>query len=522
MANPIRARGWAHKALALLGLCALALGTMTPQAQAQGLIRDSEIEATLRSYTDPILRAADLDPSRVEVLIVNDPSLNAFVTNGEKIFLHTGLIMAAESPGELIGVIAHETGHISGGHVARNAEAMRQAMRPALISIGLGVLAIAAGAPDAGAALIMGSPQFAQANFVRHTQVQESSADQAAVTFMDKAGMSSTGLVSFFNREFRQYEFQQRRVPAYAMTHPFTSDRVQALRERVDASPNVNRPDPDGFAESFALMQAKLHGYLYPPAQTLRRYPWTDQSVAARYARAVSILSQADRSEITRLDPRAGAVQEPVTLERALAEISSLLAEQPNNPFFHELMADILFDKNRPQEALPHRRAAVAARPNDSLFLVALARTLTAVGGTANTQEALTVLQEAVRLEPDNAFAWREISIAQDAAGQAGLARLASAEQWYAVGDMQQAQGFAERARRDLPEGSISWRRASDIAAIAAEALRPERERQRDEARERREREERGRSSDLSHDHDHGPSSATPLTRAQALPLTSR
>ncbi len=442
-----------------LGLAAglvLAAFPMAGPAHAQSMIRDAEIEKTLRDYSNPIFAAANLNPADIRIVIVQDPSLNAFVTNGQRLYLHTGLILAADTPNELKGVIAHETGHIAGGHLARSREAMSQSMTPALISIGLGILAIAAGAPDAGAALISGSQQFALANYVRHTQVQESSADQAALSYLESTGQSAEGLVSFFeNFRYQEVMSDARRSP-YFRTHPLSSDRIEALRQRAEKASNTRAKDSPADIAAFTMMQAKLIGFLEPPARTFSRYPESDKSLPARYARAVAAYRIPD-------------------MARAVREASALTAEQPDNPYFHELLGQILFESGKTAEAVPHDRKALALAPNSPLLQVNLARALAALPGPEGATEAIGLLQKAVSLEPENAFAWRELATAYDKTGQDGMARLASAEQSFVMGDYPRALSFAQRARRSLKEGTASWRRASDIALVAENETRGKR-----------------------------------------------
>ena len=280
--------------MAALSFTLASVLAIEPAAAAGGLIRDAEIEQTLKIYGEPIFEAAGLKPEDIHIFIIQDSSLNAFVAGGQNFFLHTGLILAADNPNEVIGVMAHETGHIAGGHLARSREAMRQAMGPAWISIGLGVLAIAAGAPDAGAALIAGSGQMAQANFVRHTQVQESAADQAGMSYLEQTGQTGKGLIDFFNKNLRPYEFATRRIPAYMMTHPFTSDRVESLRRRVESGSHYNAVDTPDNIRRFQFMQAKLVGFLQPQGTVLARYPQSNRSQPARYARAVAAYRVSD------------------------------------------------------------------------------------------------------------------------------------------------------------------------------------------------------------------------------------
>ena len=447
-----RMRTSAAGAALALSVFAAASGFSAP-ASAQSLIRDAEIEDTLRVYASPLLVAAGLDPDDVQLLIVNDPTLNAFVAGGQNIFMHTGLILTAETPNEMIGVLAHETGHIAGGHLARSRQAMGQAMGPALISIGLGVLAIAVGAPDAGAALIAGSQQFAMANFVRHTQVQESSADQAGAAYLEASGQSGRGLISFFNDNLRPYEFQTRRIPPYLMTHPFSSDRVEALRLRVAQGEHYSATDSEENLRRFRFMQAKLVGFIQTQGQTLARYPLSDQSQPARYARAVAYYRVSD-------------------LAQARVELESLMAEEPRNPYFQELMGQILFENGRAAESIPYHRRSLQYAPGQPLLQINLARALIAANGRSGADEAIALLQEAAAREPDNAYAWRELASARDLRGEQALAELASAEQNFALGDYSAALNFAERARRTLPRNTPSYLRAADIVNFASEEVR--------------------------------------------------
>lgn len=432
---------------------ALALGAMDARAQGISLIRDAEIEQALRDYTDPLLLAANLDPADVKLYLVQDPSLNAFVAQGQNIFIHTGLIVAADTPAQLKGVIAHETGHIAGAHLARSREAQGQAYIPVLASIALGVLAIAAGAPDAGVALIAGSQQFGLASLARFTQVQESAADQAGSTFLEASGQSSAGLIEFFTK-FRYLEVvSESRAPPYFKTHPLSSDRIESLRTKLAKSPFKDVKDSPEDLQRFKLLKAKLEGYLDPPARVFARYPKTNTTLEAHYARAVAAYRIPD-------------------IGLASQELRYLMEKQPENPYYPELMGQLLFEHQRAEEAVFFNRRAVALEPNNALLDIALARALAASGGRANTDEALVMLNRAIALESDNAYAWSELANIHDEKGEGGLARLATAEAYFAIGGYQQAFGFAERAKRELTEGSVSWRRAADISQLSQSEVR--------------------------------------------------
>ena len=439
-------------AVAFAGAMLLSIA-LASQAAAQSLIRDAEIEDTLRVYTEPLLVAAGVRPDEVHIYIVNDDSVNAFVAGGQNIFVHTGLILAADNPNEVIGVLAHETGHIAGGHLVRSREAINQSLGTALISIGLGVLAIAAGAPDAGAALISGSQAFAMGTFVRHTQVQESAADQAALSYLEQSGQSGQGLLDFFNENMRPYEFMTRRAPPYMMTHPYSSDRVEALRQGIERSAHVNATDSEDYTHRFQMMQAKLIGFIRNQGQTMARYPATDTSAPARYARAIAYY------RVNRLPD-------------AQRELNSLLAEEPTNAYYQELMGQVLFDSGRAADSIPYHRRSLELEPNQPLFQINLARALTAANGRRGADEAVPLLQAALAHEPDNAFAWRELAQARNAQGDEAQAELASAEQNFAIGNYPAALSFAERARRNLPRNTPSYQRAMDLIGFSSEHVR--------------------------------------------------
>lgn len=443
---------------AAFAAAALLAGLMPAAAHAQrsgiSIARDSEIEETLRGYSEPLFVAAGLDPRAIRIVLVQDPSLNAFVTGGQNIFVHTGLIMAAQNANELKGVIAHETGHIAGGHLARSRDAIAAAQTPMLLTIGLGILAIAAGAPDAGAYLISGSQAVGMGAFVEYfSRAQESAADQAAVTYLDATGQSGRGLLDFADRQFRYNEMLSiNRVPPWMRTHPLWSDRIQALRTRVMQSDNVNAAEPPEDAKRFAIMQAKLFGYLEAPSATLRRFPQTDQSTPARYARTIAAMRES-------------------RLADALAGARALLGGEPDNPFFLELAGEIALEQGDSATAVGYHRKALGLRPDDVLMRINLARSLLASTSNTGVDEAITLLQRASTIEPGNTTAWSLMGQAYDRDGQPGMAQLAAAELRYAIGDFPGAVSFANRAREQLNRGTPAFTRASDILTLSRTAM---------------------------------------------------
>jgi predicted Zn-dependent protease len=433
----------------LLKATTLAFATLALSlpAMAQGFIRDAEIEAILREYTDPILEAAGLIPEDVGLFLIGDPSLNAFVAGGQRIHIHTGLIIRTETPGQLKGVIAHETGHISGAHGARRAADFAKSARSGYVSIGLGIIAIAAGAPELGAALIANSQQLTALSFFTHTRAQESSADQAAITFLERTGQSPAGIVEFFE-EFRYQEvLSQARRFEYFRTHPLASDRIRALRQRAEETGLMDVPPTDRELAQMEIMHAKLIGFLEPPVVVYQRYPETDTSEPARYARAISAMQSVD-------------------LGKAIKEIDELLEINPENPYYHELKGQILFEFGKIAESVEPNRRAVELAPDQPLLMISYARSMIARGDPGDVEEGETLLRRSIIAEPDNAFAWSELAKAMDKQGRRYEAELATAERSFHVGDVVGANTFAQRAMLGLEAGSPLMRRAQDIAAV--------------------------------------------------------
>jgi predicted Zn-dependent protease len=432
-------------ALAALGLLAPAT---TAIAQADGqisIVRDTEIEAILHQESDPIFVAAGLEPKHVEIHLIGDKELNAFSTAGLNVYLTTGLILEAKTPNQLIGVVAHETGHIAGGHVARSGAATKAALGPMLMGIGLGILAAAAGSPEGAAALVFSSTYFGEISVLGYSREQESRADQAASTYLEAAGMSGRGLVDFFNTYRYQEVFDDERKFPYFRDHPLTDDRIEALTSRVAHQPHVNAVDSPQALASFAVMKAKIEGFLDSPYQTLNDYPETDQSFPARYARAIAYYKETDTN-------------------KAVKAIDALIAEQPNNPYLWELKGQVLFEAGRPKEAEPAHRRSVELKPDAPLLRINLAQTLIALGDPKLLPEATDQIKQAMAIEPDNSLGWRLMAQAYDSqGGHDGMARLATAEEKFYLGQMTDARVFALRARDLLRKDSPEWRRATDI-----------------------------------------------------------
>lgn len=417
---------------------------LTAQAQAAGLIRDAETEYMLREFGEPIFRAAGLDPKAVKLHIVNANSLNAFVAGGQRMFIHTGLMLKSDRPNMLIGVMAHETGHMAGGHLSRTQDALKGATAPIILSTLLGIGAIVAGAGDVGMALITGGQTLAQRNFLQYSRIQEASADQAAVTYLDRVGWSGKGMMDTFYLFRGQEVLSERQQDPYLRSHPLSTQRLSALEDRVTSSPYFDVVDPPAWSSQFEMVKAKLWGFLDNPALTFRRFPSTDQSLPAHYARAVAFHRRGDAA-------------------RALVELEPILVAMPNNPFAWELKGQILFESGKVEESIPPQRRAVELAPNSPLLRVGLAQSLISTETAENTIEGLEHLQFAERFDNENSRAFHQASIAYARLGEYGNAELATAERFYVLGQLQRAKQHAKRAQNELPSGSPGWLRAEDI-----------------------------------------------------------
>jgi predicted Zn-dependent protease len=417
---------------------------MAQDGPSVSIIRDTEIEAILHEEADPIFVAAGLDPKSVQIHLVESNEINAFSAGGQQIFLFTGMIAQTRNPNELIGVIAHETGHIAGGHIARSGEMGRAAIAPMLITVGLGILAALAGAPDAAAGLVFSSGYFGELNALTYSREQESRADQAAATFLERAGISGRGLVKFFDNFRYQEVFDDEKKYPFFRDHPLSDDRIEALQNRVTHLAHYPMTDSPQAIERHAIMKAKLAGFIGGGAQVAADYPPEDTSFPARYARAISLYRQTE-------------------IEPALAAIDGLLAEQPKNPFLWELKGQVLFESGRVKASEPAHRRSVELDPEAPLLRTNLAQALIAEGGTPKVDEAILHIRHALAQEPESPLAWRLLSEAYDAKGDQGMARLAAAEQNFYLGQLLEARTFAYNARELLTKGSPEWRRANDI-----------------------------------------------------------
>jgi predicted Zn-dependent protease len=425
-----------------------------PPAKGPPVIRDAEIEQLLREYTQPILQAAGLAKQNIQVVIINDRAFNAFVADGRRIFINAGTLMDAATPNEVIGVLAHETGHIAGGHLSRLREEVSKATTQSIVALLLGAGALVAASRSgsanmgqAGMAAIQGPQAMIQSSLLAYVRTQEDAADRAGVKFLTATGQSAKGMHDSFKRLADQLLYQARYIDPYMQSHPMPDERVRALAELARASPYWDKKDSPAMQQRHDLMRAKLYGFIDRPDAVLRRYQANDNGLPARYARAIASYRFANSTG-------------------ALGQIDSLIQANPQSAYFHELKGQALLEGGKPAEAIAPLRRAAQLAPNPSLIQVMLAQALIA----SNTQgeEAVTLLENALRREPESAEAYAQLAMAYGRKGDLARADLSSAQAAFMRGELQTARQLAARAKTRFPVGSPGWVKADDIATYRA------------------------------------------------------
>jgi predicted Zn-dependent protease len=439
-------------AIALMPTVAVAPTPARAQTLPPGLpiIRDAEIEQLLRDYTQPILRSAGLAQQDVHVVIINDRAFNAFVMDGRHIFINAGALLDATTPNEVIGVLAHETGHMAGGHLSRMRQQMANAQTASIIAMILGVGA-AVGASRGGnggagnpAAAILGPQETIRRSLLSYMRAQEEQADRAGVKFLAATGQSPKGMYETFKRLSDQILFAAQNADPYMQSHPMPADRVAALEILAKASPLWDKKDPPELQARHDLMRAKLAGFLDRPETVARRYPSNDNSLAARYARAIATYRHAD-------------------LRGAIVQIDGLIQTQPNNPYFYELKGQALLEGGHAAEAIPPLHRAIQLAPKPALIQVLLAQALNASSGVKSADEAIGLLRTALAQEPESVDGYLQLAMAYGHKGDLAQADLASAMAAFMRGDHPTARQIAARAKTRFPIGSPGWVKADDL-----------------------------------------------------------
>jgi len=445
------ARAAARRATAIVTAVALLCASWPARAQQGGgppILRDAETEQLLRDYTRPILRAAGLEKQNIQVVIINDPSFNAFVADGRRIFVNYGALRESETPNQIIGVLAHETGHLAGGHLSKLREQVARAQTQMIIAMLLGLGAAVAGARSgagsAGAAAVAAPQSAIMRTMLSYQRQQEENADKAAVKFLNTTGQSAKGMYETFRRFSDQSLFAARGADPYNMSHPMPAERVRALEELARSSQFWDKKDDPALQFRHDMMRAKVSGFMERPDTVSRRYPASNDSLPARYARAIASYRHGD-------------------LRNAQAQIDALIRAQPNNPYFHELKGQALLEGARPSEAIAPLRKAVQLSGNAPLIEMLLGQALVASENKAYADEAITILRAALSREPEAAIGYTQLAMAYGRKGNYAEADLAAAQAAFLRGDQKTARDLASRAKTRFAIGSPGWVKADDI-----------------------------------------------------------
>lgn len=445
--------------VATLTACALAAGQLLAaaipaRAQEDGLplIRDAEIEQLLRDYTRPVLRAAGLGQRNIRVVIVNDRSFNAFVIDAKRIFVNTGALMEADTPNQIIGVLAHETGHIAGGHLSKMHTQLANAQTAMILAllVGAGAIAATAASRSAGgdpSAALLGPQLMVMRSLLSYQRAQEEQADRAGVHFLDMTGQSPRGMYETFKRFADQQLYTTHNADPFLQSHPMAADRIAALEGIARPSPNWDKKDPPELQLRHDLMRAKLFGYLEGPETLLRRYPLSNTSLPARYARAVSAFRHTD-------------------VRGAVAQIDALVAAQPANPYFLELRGQALVESGRARDAVASLRHAISMAPDPTLIRVLLGQALLGANDPALVDEAIGNLRKALEVDAEIPDAYDDLAIAYGRKNDFAEADLASAQAAFNRGNLPTARQLAARAKGRFAVGSPGWVKADDLASI--------------------------------------------------------
>ncbi|HZC37893.1 MAG TPA: M48 family metalloprotease [Sphingomicrobium sp.] len=438
----------------------LAMATVQPALaqQDQGdsgpsVLRDTETELLFKEMSRPLIVAGGLDPNSVNVVLLNDPEINAFVATGQTVYLQSGLIEAADNVNQVQGIVAHELGHVIAGDAIRSDEGGKQATGIAILSLVLGAVALAAGAGDAGMGIMQAGQRAALGEFLAFTRGQEATADATGSRLLSKAGISGKGMLEFFNKlQHEEYRLAIYSKDSFDQTHPLSSERIQALEQKLKSDPAWGKPSDPALEARFQRVKAKLLGFINPK-QAVLRYPESDQSVPAHYARAYAY--------------HLGGYP-----DKAIAESDALLATSPHDAFFLELKGQILLEGGKPKDAIPILREATERSHDAPLIAAMLGHALVATEDPKNFAEAKQILKVAVNRDNQDPFAWYQLGIIYDREGDQARASLATAERSNLENDPKMALASAEMAMKGIPPGSPDWLRAQDIAMVSKVQLK--------------------------------------------------
>lgn len=451
--RPLRGKALCRRSFVAATVATLTLTSQAALAQGVPIVRDAETEALIQAYAEPIFKVAGLDGQSMQIFLVPDSRFNAFVADPSRMFINTGAILISETPDEVIGVLAHEAAHLAQGDLAGIRQTIANSSTAALIGAIVGVGAALAGSASglqglgqAGSGIMAGSMHAAQRNVLAYARAQEASADRTAVAYLDATGQSSMGMVAVLRRMADEVQFSSRSADPYIQSHPLPADRVATVEALARNSPHVNKVAGPDLQRRHDLVRAKLVGFTMTPQQVGRRYPQSDNSLPARYARAIAAY-------------RAGA------LDPAIGRIDELIRTEPDNPFFWELKGQALLEGGRPENAIGPLREAVNLLPTSGLLRILYGQALVATEQPDNIKIAIKNLTVGLQSDPDVPVGWRTLGRAHALAGDVPRAELATAEGLFVQGNFREAKIHATRAQERLKTGTPGWLRADDIIA---------------------------------------------------------
>ena len=456
--SPSRRRGLTpvHRAIGLFAALLVALPSLPASAETTpNIIRDAEIEQLMREYTAPIFRAAKINAGATRIFLIGDRSYNAFVANGQKIFINVGALMDSKTPNEIIGVLAHESGHIAGGHLARQRQELARAQILMVAGMLMGVGAVVAtvrsgpygrvGSDGVGSmGALLGPAEMVRRSLLAYQRGEEQAADRAAVNYLAATGQSGQGLLTTLERFQNDALFKTTQLDPYTLSHPLPNDRISSLQAAVKAAPNYATKDSPELQARHDMMRAKLFGFVSPASEVARRYPQSDTSLPARYARAIPAYKSGK-------------------LDAALTQVDALIASQPGNPYFQEFKGQALMESGRAAQSLPYLRRALALAHDAMPIKVLLGHALIGTGSAADAKEATSLLMQVVQREDDYAEAWGFLAMAYERRGDTPNAQLASAQALFLQGNMVAARTQADRAQKQFAKNSPGWLKADDI-----------------------------------------------------------
>jgi len=435
--------------LSIITILSLVFSPLETRAEGFSLIRDAEIETCIRQMAEPIFKAAGLPPQNVRIHIIADQNINAFVAEGMNIFVNTGIITYSTDPMVLMGVLAHETGHIAGGHLIRSAEEMKGLMTGSILGMLLGMATAVAGHSGSGGVAVMsGTQQMAERSYLQYSRVKEASADNAGLKFLAALHLSPEGMLKLLQYLNSQENLFFDKMNPYVMTHPLSKERIENIQSALSNSPYADNPPPENLRKCFPRSVAKLKAFMQEPSETFRDYPESDKSLPARYARAIAYYKIPE-------------------LDKAISLLDQLIKENPDDAYFYELKGQILFENGRVKESVAPYAKAEKLAPGAVLIKLGLGTSEVAVNTPDLNHAAITQLKQAAAIEPDNAMVWHQLGTAYGQVNQIPQSMLALAEEAMLDGKISDAQRFAELAHKGLSPGSPDYIKASDIISSA-------------------------------------------------------